>query len=104
MALFMYKMWRQIFANIKNVREYRLSMYSKPNTPVGRWNIKDDYELKSYLANIDNCGDRLCGTPKYISNKLLNHNKTLNNYKLPSCNVMNEISIYEDPDDESVPL
>lgn len=30
---------------------------------LGRWNINDNADIKSALANIDCCGDKLCGDP-----------------------------------------
>lgn len=30
---------------------------------LGRWKLNDNIEKKIYLANLDNCGDRLCGIP-----------------------------------------
>ena len=36
-------------------------LFSKPITRhLGRWNLKDNTFKKVDLANIDNCGDRLC--------------------------------------------
>ena len=31
-------------------------------TPLGRWDLKNS-NVKSLLANIDSCGDTLCGQP-----------------------------------------
>lgn len=28
---------------------------------LGRWNRHDNIDIKTTLANIDSCGDRLCG-------------------------------------------
>ena len=30
---------------------------------LGRWRINDNIKRKIDLANIDNCGDKLCGIP-----------------------------------------
>ena len=30
---------------------------------LGRWALADNSDIKSTLANIDCCGDRLCGDP-----------------------------------------
>lgn len=30
---------------------------------LGRWNITDNKDIKQSLANMDSCGDSLCGTP-----------------------------------------
>lgn len=36
----------------------------KPVQPsLGRWKLNDNVKRKIDLANIDNCGDRLCGIP-----------------------------------------
>ena len=36
---------------------------------LGRWKLNDNIQRKIDLANIDNCGDRLCGIP--ISSELI---------------------------------
>lgn len=33
------------------------------NPKLGRWRINDNIKRKIDLANIDNCGDKLCGIP-----------------------------------------
>jgi hypothetical protein len=33
----------------------------KPPVQWGRWNRHDNVDIKATLANIDSCGDRLCG-------------------------------------------
>ena len=35
----------------------------KPTPPpkLGRWNTVDNIDIKSALANIDSCGEKLCG-------------------------------------------
>ena len=30
---------------------------------LGRWKLNDNIEKKIDLANLDNCGDRVCGIP-----------------------------------------
>ena len=37
---------------------------------LGRWATVDNSDIKSALANIDCCGDRLCGDP-YTSKKAI---------------------------------
>jgi hypothetical protein len=32
-----------------------------PPPKLGRWNTMDNIDIKSALANIDSCGDKLCG-------------------------------------------
>ena len=34
---------------------------------LGRWNLKDSGDIKGSLANMDCCGDNLCGSPKKYS-------------------------------------
>ena len=34
-----------------------------PHQQLGRWKLNDNIQRKIDLANIDNCGDRLCGIP-----------------------------------------
>jgi len=44
---------------IKNIK-----IFSYTNTSnIGRWNVKDNSAIKEVLANMDCCGDRLCGKP-----------------------------------------
>lgn len=45
------------------------------NNLLGRWNLKNNQNISSALANLDSCGDRLCGnteTTKQIINKYSN--------------------------------
>ncbi len=45
------------------VRNY---LMRKPiQRPLGRWNPSDNSNLKAHYANLDSCGDKLCGDPKY---------------------------------------
>ena len=49
-------------------------------TPLGRWNIHDNSEIKSILANYDNCGDTICKNPVELSKHIENaHNTQKNN-------------------------
>ena len=41
----------------------RLFKPSNIQPSLGRWAISDNSDIKSALANIDCCGDRLCGDP-----------------------------------------
>ena len=41
------------------------------NPKLGRWRINDNIKRKIDLANIDNCGDKLCGIPISKELKLL---------------------------------
>lgn len=42
----------------------RLLRPSNAPTSLGRWGTVDNADIKSALANIDCCGDRLCGDPR----------------------------------------
>ena len=45
------------------------------NNLLGRWNLKNNQNISSALANLDSCGDRLFGnteTTKQIINKYSN--------------------------------
>jgi len=37
---------------------------------IGRWNVKDNSEIKATLANMDCCGDSLCGNPLNYSKNI----------------------------------
>lgn len=40
----------------------RVLPFSNPKlTKLGRWSRSDNIDIKATLANIDSCGDRLCG-------------------------------------------
>jgi hypothetical protein len=47
---------RQVISNIRFKEEIK---------PIGRWDTRCDIsaDIKSALANLDCCGDRLCGDP-----------------------------------------
>jgi len=48
--------------------------FKQETNNLGRWNIKDNSDLKAALANMDSCGDSLCGNPNaytYTINYLL---------------------------------
>lgn len=54
---------------------YSIRNYSPKNIyiPLGRWKKKNQ-EITLYLANIDNCGDNICGSikdHKYYLNKYI---------------------------------
>ena len=42
---------------------------------LGRWNLRDREDIKGSLANMDCCGDKLCGTPANYTNAI---NKEVN--------------------------
>lgn len=37
---------------------------------IGRWDTKDNSAIKATLANMDSCGDNLCGDPKHFSKNI----------------------------------
>ena len=49
----------KIFKNIIKILKYS----NVNNSTVGRWNILDNQEIKATMANMDCCGDSLCGKP-----------------------------------------
>jgi len=52
-------MLRRIFGNSNNARM------------LGRWQISDNRsEIRAAMANIDSCGDSLCGDPKTIKSAI----------------------------------
>lgn len=54
---------------------------SPSNIPLGRWNWRQcDSSLNNYLANIDSCGDRVCGEISLLQKdveNILSKNKKL---------------------------
>ena len=40
-------------------------LYNRPkentNMMLGRWNLKNNQDIAGVLANMDSCGDKLCG-------------------------------------------
>lgn len=38
--------------------------------PLGRWNPNEKPDLKAHYANLDSCGDSLCGNPIYYSENI----------------------------------
>ena len=48
-----------------------------PKKPVGRWRLNDgDAFLRANLANMDCCGDNICGDPKKFNQVINKHKKT----------------------------
>lgn len=37
---------------------------TRPPPKLGRWSVNDNSDIKAALANIDSCGDKLCGDVK----------------------------------------
>ena len=59
------------FNSLKLIRTIS-SMINKRNTvtTLGRWNLKDREDIKGSLANMDCCGDNLCGSPEEYKEKV----------------------------------
>ena len=65
---------------INFLRIIKNSLSRKPQVKMlGRWNISDNLYLKVDYANLDSCGDRLCGKPNQLT-KIINitSNKNIN--------------------------
>ena len=65
-------MLNKFFINIANF------LFKQKTTNLGRWNLKDNSDLKATLANMDSCGDSLCGNPSsytHTINYLLKRSK-----------------------------
>lgn len=44
------------------------TLFEEKNAKVlGRWNLKDNEDIKGNFANMDSCGDSLCGIPDNYS-------------------------------------
>ena len=51
-----------------------LNQWRKPEPlrPLGRWGLGGDSYLKADYANMDSCGDVLCGKPDYFKTTIGN--------------------------------
>ena len=46
---------------------FKDTIFSTPKPiPLGRWNY-ENADIKSNFANLDNCGDKICGSPEILS-------------------------------------
>ena len=52
---------------IKIVRQFATIFENQNTRVVGRWNLKDNQDIKGNFANMDCCGDSLCGYPDNYS-------------------------------------
>ena len=59
---------------LNRIKNYSLGMDLYKMNNLGRWNVKDNSDIKATLANMDCCGDSLCGKPQ---NYTININKIL---------------------------
>ena len=58
-----------------NTLNYLININKETPKPLGRWNINQDSYLKADYANMDSCGDVLCGKPDHFKK----YTKTNNN-------------------------
>lgn len=74
----MTSMLRIVRVNMEGIWKYLtnyMSPYSsvfeskEPERPLGRWSRDGDVDLKADYANMDSCGDILCGKPDHFKNK-----------------------------------
>lgn len=71
------------------LRRTILNFFNSNTIKLGRWEHRNNAhinDLKVILANKDNCGDNICGTPKPINDileetKFKRHNKINEAYK-----------------------
>ena len=61
MKLFISKIQNRNILNY--VRDF-FSSQQKP-LPLGRWNYENQ-DIKANFANLDNCGDKICGSPEIL--------------------------------------
>jgi hypothetical protein len=56
----------------------------KESTKVlGRWQIDDNRsEIRAAMANIDSCGDSLCGDPKMLKDAILEIDDKIREYEI----------------------
>lgn len=59
-------MHRVIIEFFKNVKFFS----NNSHNCIGRWNLKDNSAIKATLANMDCCGDSLCGKPENYSKNI----------------------------------
>lgn len=54
------------------MRQFLTKMFrtQSPKMALGRWNTQDSHEIKSILANYDNCGDKICRDPEILNKHL----------------------------------
>ena len=43
------------------------------NLLLGRWNLKNNQNISATLANMDSCGDRLCGDINLVRDAIKNY-------------------------------
>jgi len=67
------------FLIVKIVKNSYPNLINKyPPVPMGRWTMCGKDEIKSFYANVDHCGDHICGNPENLKKhypKYFNTNK-----------------------------
>ena len=63
------------------VRAFARIVKPMPPPKLGRWNTMDNIDIKSALANIDSCGDKLCGDALATKKAIDKYQKPLNKDK-----------------------
>lgn len=59
------------FNSLKLIRTIsRMINTGSQRAALGRWNLKDREDIKGSLANMDCCGDNLCGSPEKYKEKV----------------------------------
>lgn len=49
---------------------------------LGRWQIDDNRsEIRAAMANVDSCGDSLCGNPEMLKNSIIEIDKKVREYE-----------------------
>lgn len=68
------------FNSLKLIRTIsRMINTDTSRAALGRWNLKDREDIKGSLANMDCCGDDLCGSPEKYKEKVT---ELLENHKI----------------------
>tara|TARA_B100000963_G_C22631981_1_gene675407 strand:- start:1 stop:198 length:198 start_codon:yes stop_codon:yes gene_type:complete len=61
---------------------FRNIIFNRPNKNVnmllGRWNLKNNQDIGGTLANMDSCGDRLCGDINVVKKAIQKYVKKKN--------------------------
>lgn len=62
----------------------RRLLFKQSNMPrlLGRWQIDDNRsEIRAAMANVDSCGDSLCGDPKMLKDTIEEIDKRIKKYE-----------------------
>ena len=60
----------------------KMSPFIMLDCKLGRWKLNDNINRKIDLANIDNCGDRLCGMPISLKDKNTIYDHNIQKYNI----------------------